>query len=156
MITPIHPGEILKEEFLEPLGLSANKFAAVIDVPANRISEIVKGSRAITAATALRLAAAFDTSPEFWLNLQDHYDLEKAKRDPIPAIECLIFSKVKVECTTPRKSKGGAMKVRRMSGKFTVTKKPAGKSKPKPAGKVPRRGLAKIAAKRKKEQRESA
>ena len=87
MIAPVHPGEILKEEFMAPLGLSANKLAEALQVPTNRISSIIATKRAITADTALRLADAFGTTPEFWTNLQDHYDLELAKREPRPKIK---------------------------------------------------------------------
>ena len=80
-IDPIHPGEILKEEFLEPYGLSATAFAKRLGVPANRITRIIAGKSAVTADTALLLSAAFDTSAEFWLNLQTHFDLETARRD---------------------------------------------------------------------------
>lgn len=73
------PGEMLAEEFLKPLGLSQNKLAMSIRVPATRIGEIVRGTRAITPDTALRLARFFDNSPEFWLNLQQMHDLTKAK-----------------------------------------------------------------------------
>ena len=73
---PIHPGEILKEEFLEPLGLSQYRVAVDISVPPRRINEIVHGKRAISADTALRLARCFGTTDRFWLNLQTHYDLE--------------------------------------------------------------------------------
>jgi addiction module HigA family antidote len=90
IIDPIHPGEILESEFLEPLDLSANKFAKHIHVPANRISAIIKGQRGITGDTALRLSKAFKTTPEFWMNLQSHYDLEIAKdtaRDELKRIQ---------------------------------------------------------------------
>ncbi len=76
VIPPIHPGEILKEEFLEPLGLSQYRVAVDISVPPRRINEIVHGKRAISADTALRLARYFGTTDRFWLNLQTHYDLE--------------------------------------------------------------------------------
>lgn len=76
---PIHPGEILLEEFLKPLGLSQYRVARDISVPPRRINEIVHGDRAITAGTALRLARYFGTSDEFWLNLQSRYDLEAEK-----------------------------------------------------------------------------
>ncbi len=79
IIKPVHPGEILVNEYLEPLGLSANKFAKHINVPANRISGIINGQRGISGDTALRLSIAFRTSPEFWMNLQAHYDLELAR-----------------------------------------------------------------------------
>ena len=77
---PIHPGEILKEEFLEELDLSAYALAKALKVPVNRITGIVNGDRAITADTALRLSRYFGNSPEFWLNLQARYDLELARR----------------------------------------------------------------------------
>ena len=73
---PIHPGEILLEEFLTPLEISQYRLAKDISVPARRINEIVHGKRGISADTALRLARYFRTSEEFWMNLQTHYDLE--------------------------------------------------------------------------------
>lgn len=75
-IAPVHPGEVLLEEYLEPLGLSQYRVAQDISVPARRINEIVHGKRAISADTALRLARYFSTSDHFWLNLQARYDLE--------------------------------------------------------------------------------
>ncbi|MCZ7617184.1 MAG: HigA family addiction module antitoxin [Myxococcota bacterium] len=77
--TPIHPGEILFEEFLEPMDLSQYRLAKDISVPARRINEIVHGKRAITADTALRLARYFGTSERFWMNLQTRHDLEVEK-----------------------------------------------------------------------------
>lgn len=77
---PIHPGEILLEDFLQPLGISINRLARDIGVPPGRISTITNGKRAITADTALRLAAYFKVSPELWLNLQSDYDLRIARR----------------------------------------------------------------------------
>jgi addiction module HigA family antidote len=76
---PIHPGEILLEEYLEPLGVSQYRLAKEISVPPRRINEIVHGKRSITADTALRLARYFGTSERFWINLQTHYDLEVEK-----------------------------------------------------------------------------
>ena len=76
---PIHPGEILQEEFLRPMGLSQNQVAIAIGVPARRINEIVLGKRAITADTALRLGAFFGMEAQFWINLQSHNDLEVAR-----------------------------------------------------------------------------
>lgn len=76
---PVHPGKILLEEFLEPKSLSQNKAALSMRVPARRINEIVHGKRSITADTALRLGKFFGMTPEFWMNLQAHYDLEKAR-----------------------------------------------------------------------------
>jgi len=81
-LTPIHPGEILKEEFLKPYGLSARAFAKQIGVPANRVTRILKGTTSITADTALRLAKALRTTPEFWMNLQTHYHLQMAADAP--------------------------------------------------------------------------
>lgn len=76
LIEPTHPGEVLREEFLDPLGMTAYGLARDIGVPATRIYNIVEERRAITADTALRLARYFDTTPRFWLNLQSQYDLE--------------------------------------------------------------------------------
>lgn len=76
----IHPGEILLEEFLDPLGISQNALARAIGVPPRRINEIVLGKRGITADTALRLSRAFGTSEGFWMGLQADYDLEEARK----------------------------------------------------------------------------
>ena len=73
---PIHPGEVLLEEFLNPMGISQYRLAKDTSVPARRINEIVHGARAVTADTALRLGRYFGTSAQFWLNLQTHFDLE--------------------------------------------------------------------------------
>ena len=81
---PTHPGEILLEEFLKPMQLSQVIFAQHIDVPTQRINEIVKGKRGITPAAAWLFAQAFGTTPEFWMNLQSHHDL--AKRRPLRQI----------------------------------------------------------------------
>jgi addiction module HigA family antidote len=75
-LAPLHPGEILLKDFLEPLGLSQYRVAKALSVPPRRINEIVLGKRSITADTALRLARFFGTSDRFWLNLQDAYDLD--------------------------------------------------------------------------------
>ncbi len=75
-MAPIHPGEILKEEFLDEMNLSQYRLAKDINVPPRRINEIVHGKRAITADTALRLGRYFGMSPQFWINLQTHYDLQ--------------------------------------------------------------------------------
>ncbi len=85
----VHPGEILVEEFLEPLGLSQYRLAKAIRVPMTRIGEICRGRRAITADTALRLGRFFGTSPRFWLGLQEDFDLEAAARAEIEKIEPL-------------------------------------------------------------------
>ncbi len=76
---PVHPGEILLTEFLEPLGVSQYQLAKAVDVPARRINEVVHGQRRISADTALRLARYFGTSERFWMNLQARYDLEIEK-----------------------------------------------------------------------------
>jgi addiction module HigA family antidote len=79
-LDPIHPGEILREEFMAPLELSANALAIALRVPATRIGEIVRGRRAISADTALRLGRYFGTSADLWLGLQAEYDLRRARR----------------------------------------------------------------------------
>ena len=79
-LAPIPPGEILLEEFMRPLGLSQNKLARDLDVPVARINDIIHAKRGISADTALRLAAYFSTSAEFWLNLQTRYDLKVVNR----------------------------------------------------------------------------
>jgi antitoxin HigA-1 len=78
---PIHPGEVLREEFLVPLGMNAHALAMELKVPAPRINEIVRERRAITPDTALRLARYFGTTPQFWLNLQTSYDLKITQRE---------------------------------------------------------------------------
>lgn len=97
----IHPGEILLEEFLIPLGVSQYELAKDIDVPARRINEIVHGKRAITPDTALRLSRAFDVSSRFWLNLQSRYDLERqaevldktlSKIQVLPAVKAQLLA----------------------------------------------------------------
>ena len=87
LLEPIHPGEILLEEFMKPLGISINKLARDIAVPPGRISAIVNGKRAITADTAMRLGRYFGTSPEVWMGLQTDYELRVAKRTIGPEIE---------------------------------------------------------------------
>ena len=87
-VPPVHPGEILRDELLEPLGLSVYALAKAINVPRSRVNDIVRGRRTITTDTALRLARYFGTTPDFWVNLQAGYDLEVAKeafRDRIDA-----------------------------------------------------------------------
>ena len=88
-IAPIHPGEVLLEEFLDPLGVTQHHLAVSIGVPPRRINEIVHGKRGITADTAIRLAKYFGTSEESWMNLQSHYELRlerRVLRDQIAAI----------------------------------------------------------------------
>jgi antitoxin HigA-1 len=87
ILPPIHPGEILREEFLIPLDITAHALALALKVPASRINDIVLERRAITPDTALRLARYFGTTPDFWLNLQTAYDLRVAKQQSLSAIE---------------------------------------------------------------------
>ena len=79
-LPPVHPGEILRDEFLEPLGLSVYRAAQALKVSSPRLNEIVLGRRGVTTDTALRLGRYFGTTPRFWINLQTHYDLEVAER----------------------------------------------------------------------------
>ena len=87
LLAPVHPGEVLAEEFLAPHALSAAALARRIGVPANRVSEIAAGRRSVTGDTALRLAAAFGTTAEFWMNLQKAWELEVARGEARPVIE---------------------------------------------------------------------
>ena len=83
-LAPVHPGEILKYEYLEPLGLSATAFAKAIGVPPNRVTRLMAGASAVTADTALRLAKALRTSPDMWMNLQSRYELDMAEDRGVP------------------------------------------------------------------------
>jgi addiction module HigA family antidote len=87
MIQPPHPGETLKEDYLVPLNMSVNALAKALGIGAARLNEIVRGERGVTADTALRLARYFNTSPEFWLNLQNLYDLRLAQQKAGSRIE---------------------------------------------------------------------
>ncbi len=89
-LDPIHPGDILLEDFLAPLGISQNRLARALDVPVSRVAGIVKGERAVTADTALRLAQFFGTSAEMWLGLQSDHDLRVARRAAGEAIRMRI------------------------------------------------------------------
>ena len=89
LLPPIHPGEHLLEDFMKPLTLSRNSLAREIRVPPQRISEIVQGRRSITADTALRLARYFAVSPEFWLHLQNRYDLQVALDTVAPELKLI-------------------------------------------------------------------
>jgi len=91
LFDPITPGEILREDFMEPLGISINKLSRDLSVPPNRISEIVHGKRSITTDTALRLQRYFGVEAQFWLNLQTEYDLRMTKRKIWPDIEQRII-----------------------------------------------------------------
>lgn len=89
-IANIHPGEILQEEFLIPMGISAYKLSKSIGVQQTRISLIIKGERGITADTAMRFSKYFGTSPEFWMNLQREYDLRKVKSEIKEIIDNIV------------------------------------------------------------------
>ncbi|MEX0885843.1 MAG: HigA family addiction module antitoxin [Phycisphaeraceae bacterium] len=95
--TPIHPGEILKADFLGPMGISAYRLAKDINVQQTRVSKILKGERRITADTALRLAKYFGMEPEFWMNLQKRYELETAHDDLDTRIEREVKTFAKAE-----------------------------------------------------------
>lgn len=97
---PIHPGEILLEEFMEPLGLSQNKLAEALGVDPGRINRIVTGKSRITADTALRLARYFGTSPQLWMNLQSKYDLEVAQEKKAEEIEKTVHVRQKTAMAT--------------------------------------------------------
>ena len=79
-LPPVHPGEVLREDLMKPLGISINRLGRDLRVPVTRMSEIVNGRRGVTADTALRLARYFGTTPEFWMNLQAAFDLDSAQR----------------------------------------------------------------------------
>jgi addiction module HigA family antidote len=96
---PIHPGEILLEEFMEPLGLTQNKLAEALDVDPGRINRIVTGKGRITADTALRLARYFGTTPQLWMNLQAKYDLEVAQDKKAAEIEKRVQVRPRAEVT---------------------------------------------------------
>ena len=94
-IAPIHPGEVLMEDFIVGFGITQNKLAVSIGVPPRRINEIVHGKRGITADTAIRLARYFGTSEEFWMNLQSNYELRRERRslrDKVAAITPLVVA----------------------------------------------------------------
>ena len=84
---PVHPGTVLKKDLLDPLGMSINQLAKELRVPANRLSQIVRGRRGITPDTSLRLARYFGFTPEYWLNMQTHYDMEITRRQSMKQIE---------------------------------------------------------------------
>ena len=96
LLTPIHPGETIKEDVLVPLHMNVNQLAKALAVDATRLSEIVRGRRGITADTALRLARYLGTSAEFWLGLQADYELRLARREKLKEIERQVTPKSKV------------------------------------------------------------
>ncbi len=89
----IHPGEVLLEEFLKPLNISAYRLAKELDIPQTRLSMIIKGKRRITADTALRLSSYFGNSPRFWLGLQDDYDLEETQYEKSEVLKNIVFKR---------------------------------------------------------------
>jgi addiction module HigA family antidote len=89
-LPPIHPGDTLREDFLKPLRLSVNRLAMELHVPVTRINDLANGRRSVTADTALRLARYFGTSPQFWINLQSNYDLERAMDSSGKVIETQV------------------------------------------------------------------
>jgi antitoxin HigA-1 len=93
-LSPIHPGEILREEFLTPLSITNNKLALDLHVPASRIDQIVKGKRAISADTAIRLGMYFNTTPGFWLNLQANYELQRLESKALADIRNQVQARV--------------------------------------------------------------
>jgi len=93
-LAPIHPGEILREDLMRPLGITVSALARDIGVPANRISQIVNGKRAFSADTALRLGKYFGMSPEIWLDLQSDYELRLARRTTWKAVEPRVRKRV--------------------------------------------------------------
>jgi addiction module HigA family antidote len=90
IMPPIHPGETLREDFLKPIGMTPHRLAMELLVPATRVNDIIRGKRAITADTALRLARFFGTTPQFWINLQANYELELAQDARGPEIASRI------------------------------------------------------------------
>jgi addiction module HigA family antidote len=104
---PVHPGEFLREDFLVPLGLSANALAIALRVPVTRISEILRERRGITADTALRLARYFGTTADFWMKMQMSYDLALASRE--------VIARIEVEISPAPRTENGELKARRIA-----------------------------------------
>ena len=127
LMLPVHPGEILREDFMKPLGLTVNKLALELRVPATRIGEIVHERRRITAETALRLARYFRTNPEFWLNLQNFYDLEVSRREgKVSADRAPSTPRALVCLNAPRESFSGAPAVPAPAQKHLKSRKRKG------------------------------
>ena len=100
-LEPVHPGEVLKHDFMDPFALSATALAKAIGVTPARIAEIVRGRRGITAETALRLARYFNTDARSWMNLQDRYELEIAERDTAEALRAIRPARGRVRADAP-------------------------------------------------------
>lgn len=107
-LAPIHPGEVLLQDFMEPMGVTQYRLAKDISVPPRRINEIVHGLRAITADTALRLARYFGTSAELWTGLQAHYDLERVRDELGDRLEREVVGRVVNPDAAPRSAAGAA------------------------------------------------
>lgn len=127
LLLPVHPGEVLAEEFLGPLGLTQYRLAKDTSVPARRINEIVKGERSITADTALRLAKYFGTSDLFWLNLQAKYDLEVQRDHLGKRLETEVHvlepsAELRSTFTSPKRRPNAERSVRTRSGFVRKTK----------------------------------
>lgn len=101
-LTNIHPGEILQEEFLIPMEISAYRLSKDTEIPQTRISQIIKGKRRITADTALRLSSYFDNSAKFWLGLQDDYDIEEERENKMGILRKISEKRQKRIATTPQ------------------------------------------------------
>jgi len=104
ILDPIHPGEILMEEFLKPMGISQYRLAKDINVPARRINEIVQGKRSVTPDTALRLSRFFGLSERFWINLQARYDLEIEKDRLKNRLDEEVHVYLTIKCFPPKRS----------------------------------------------------
>ncbi len=104
LLDPIHPGEILNEDLLKPMGISKYRLAKETGMPADRIGKIISGQRSITADTALRLAAFFRMTPQFWMNAQAHYDLEVARRQMAKQVPAAKIASPRAESPRRRKS----------------------------------------------------
>lgn len=116
----IHPGEILKEEFLDPMNISAYRLSKESGLTETRISQIIHGKRSITPETALALSSFFGTSPEFWLNLQNHYDLEELKANKPELLMRVSRFKVDKERTNAKSPKNAKDSNRKSSNKKIV------------------------------------
>lgn len=108
-LPPIHPGEVLKEEFLDEFGMSQNQLATATGMTPQRVGQVVLGKRSITADTALRLARFLDTTPEFWLHLQAQYDLEVAAREHGEEIEQRVALNIQEWLRTPPEARRALM-----------------------------------------------
>jgi addiction module HigA family antidote len=115
---PVHPGEFLREDYMDPLGLSANALAIAIGISANRITELVSGKRGITAETAILLARALDTTPDYWMNLQYAYELRLAERSiPQARLESICRLVISLDHDAPETSENSVKRKARNKSK---------------------------------------